>query len=219
MFRFPTRVLNERIAVFVDSFYEEMARLYHAQGWPWAKPRRGEGRWQHADFAIRIVRRSKDEAARTLELKMWRLPGVASVGSNGEVELRAEHRFRIDVPRSYPNNLGAIAVLSMTPLYHPRIGPSGKGKACIYVNGEIDRVLLSIVRSILLDPDYVQPPKLFKGQDRGMNLAAMNWYETSPRGIHRRLLDLWAQAHGAQAFEAQHRDSGGVQIHGVGDRT
>jgi hypothetical protein len=212
MIHFPTKVLNERVGVFVDSFYEEMARLYRAQSWAWEPPRRTEGRWNHPDFAVRVARRFKDRAARTLELKAFHLPGVVSVGASGKVKVRYEHRFRIDIPRSYPSSLGAIAVRAMLPLCHPRIGPSGRGAACVYVNGEIDRVLASIIRHILLDPDYVQPPKLFRGQDRGMNLAAMNWFEGDPWGIHHRLLDLWAEAHGSARFITAHTPRHGVEI-------
>ena len=212
MIHFPTRIFNERIAVFVDSFYEEMARLYHAQGWPWEEPRRTETRWEHPDFAVRVAARAKDGAVRTLEVKAASLPGVEAVSELGRVTLRNDHRFRIDIPRAYPSKLGDIAVRAMTTLFHPRLGPTGRGHACIYVNGEIDRVLWTIVRQTLLDPDYVQPPKLFRGQDRGMNLAAMCWYEGDPRGIHKRLLDLWAQAHGAKEFLAPRKKDGTVKI-------
>ncbi|HUT32102.1 MAG TPA: hypothetical protein VNE39_01365 [Planctomycetota bacterium] len=212
MLHFPTRVFNERIAVFVDSFYEEIARLYRAQAWGWEEPRRADATWQHPDFAVRVAARHKDGAARTLELKARNLPGVADVDDAGRVTLQREHRFRVDIPRSYPSHLGAIEVRAMTTLYHPRLNPSGRGHACIFVNGEIDRVLWSIVRHILLDPDYVQPPKLFRGVDRGMNLMAMAWYEANPRGIHKRLLDLWAQGHGKEEFTAAAKRTGGVRI-------
>jgi len=215
MFRFPTGVFNERVAVFVDAFFEEMERLYRAQCWAWQPPRRREGHWEHPDFAVRIARRFGDDAARTLELKARNLPGVADVSTTGKVELTREHRFRVDIPRSYPNRLGSIVVRCMKRLYHPRIGPSGRGEACLYVNGEIDRVLLSIVRNILLDPDCVQPPKLYKGQDRGMNLAAMGWFEKQPHRIHGRLLDLWAEAHGAESFRRAARRGGSVEVEGV----
>ena len=212
MLHFPTRVFNERIAVFVDSFYEEMARLYRAQGWPWEQPRRTPTTWQHPDFVVRIAGRHKDGAVHTLELRAEHLPGVEDVSEAGKVTLRREHRFRVDIPRAYPSNLGAIEVRAMTTLYHPRLNPTGRGHACIFVNGEIGRVLWSIVRHILLDPDYVQPPKLFRGVDRGMNLAAMAWFEANPHGIHKRLLDLWAQEHGAKGFAAPAKKGGEVHI-------
>ncbi|MFP4057949.1 MAG: hypothetical protein ACLF0G_13865 [Candidatus Brocadiia bacterium] len=214
MFRFPASVFNERVAVFVDSFYEGVEELFRGQGWPWEPPRRSPGKWEHPDFAVRVARRFKDGAFRTLELRARKLPGVAAVDAAGHVTLRHEHRFRIDLPRAYPNDLGSIAARCMTALYHPRIGPSGRGKACVYVNGEVDRVLHSIVRQVLLDPDMVQPPSLFRGQDKGMNLAAMNWYETRPRAIHRRLLDLWAEAHGAERFRLPESRGAGVEIQG-----
>lgn len=212
MLHFPTRIFNERIAVFVDAFYEEMARLYRAQGWEWREPQRSEGMWVQEDFTVRIFARHKDGAVRTLELRARRLPGVEHVGEDGKVTLRREHHFCVDVPRSYPNDLGAIQVRATTKLYHPRLGPEGRGHACIFVNGEIDRVLLSIVRHILLDPAYVQPPSLFPGVDYGMNLMAMTWYQANPRGIHRRLLELWAQEHGAKDFIVAPKKTVGVQI-------
>lgn len=214
MFRFPTSIFNERIAVFVDAFLDEMARLYAEQGWAWDEPTRSAGRWEHADFVIRIAGRSKDKAARTLEVKLRNLPGVEAVDADGKVDLTHEHRFRIDVPRSYPNNLGAIVVRSMKTLYHPRIGRSGKGEACVHVNGEIDRVLLNLVRQVLLDPAFVQPPKLYRGQDRGLNVAAMNWYEKDADRIHRRLLQLWANAHGADDFLQPDATRSAVRIEG-----
>ena len=199
-FHFPPAVFNQRVAVFVDRFYEHMADLFARQGWQWEEPARTPSRWSHPEFVVRVASRFKDKAAHILEFAMSNLPGVASLGADGKPRLRHQHRFRVDIPRSYPADLGSIRVRAMLPLFHPRIGPSGTGAACVYVNGEIDRVLWSIVRQVLLDPDYVQPPKLFRGQDRGMNLAAMSWYETDPVGIHRRLLDLWAEAHGAKRF-------------------
>jgi hypothetical protein len=207
-------VLNERVAVFVDAFFDQMARLYQEQGWPWREPERGDGRWDHDDFTIRVARRFNDKAARTLEVKLRNLPGIEAVNGAGNVEVTRDHRFRIDIPRSYPNNLGAIVVRSMKRLYHPRIGTSGRGEACIHVNGEIDRVLLNLIRQILLDPACVQPPKLYRGQDRGMNVPAMNWYEKQPHRIHRRLLDLWAQAHGADAFIEAEKGKVKVEIEG-----
>ncbi len=45
-----------------------------------------------------------------------------------------------------------------------------------------------------------------------MNLAAMAWFEADPRGIHKRLLDLWAQAHGAETFVVAAKKGGGVHI-------
>jgi hypothetical protein len=73
-------------------------------------------------------------------------------------------------------------------------------------------VLWSVVRHILLDPEYVQPPSLYRGRDRGMNLLAMGLYETDPRGIHKRLLDRWAEAHGAKEFATEKKSKGGVEI-------
>lgn len=212
MLHFPTKVFNERVAVFIDAFYEEMARLYHSQGWPWEAPREVGGTWNHPDFTVRIASRFKDGAAHIIELTACRLPGVERVDTAGHVTLRREHRFRVSVPRSYPSNLGAIEVQAATRLYHPRLARNGTGHACIFVNGEIDRVLWSIVRHILLDPDYVQPPKLFKGVDYGTNLEAMIWYEANPVGIHKRLLELWAQDHGAEEFVAAEKRAGRVEI-------
>lgn len=213
-FHFPPAVLNQRVAVFVDRFYENMATLFARQGWAWAEPQRTPSRWDHCDFRVRVASRFKDKAAHVIEFSMFNLPGVVAPGEDGKGELRHKHRFRVDIPRSYPADLGSIRVRSMLPLFHPRLAPRGTGAACLYVNGELDRVLWSIVRQVLLDPDYVQPPKLFRGQDRGMNLAAMSWYEADPVGVHHWLLDLWAQAHGAEAFELPPRRTARVTIRG-----
>ena len=210
--RFPTAIFNERVATFVDAFFEEMARVYAEQGWAWEEPHRSEGHWDHPDFAVRVAARHKDGATKILELKASSLPGVTHVDEAGRVSVSNEHRWRVDIPRAYPSSLGSIGVRAMTPCYHPRLGNSGRGKACMHVNGEIDRVLLSIVRNILLDPAHVQPPKLFPGRDRGMNTAAMNWFETKPHGIHRRLLQLWARAHGAGQFAAPSERGPGVEV-------
>lgn len=213
-FHFPPAVFNQRVAVFVDRFYEHMADLFARQGWEWSQPVRSPSRWSHPEFAVRVASRFKDKAAHILEFSLARLPGVASLDEEGKPVVRHNHRFRVDIPRSYPADLGAIRVRAMLPLFHPRIGPSGTGAACVYVNGELDRVLWSIVRQVLLDPEYVQPPKLYRGQDRGMNLSAMSWYEKDPVGIHRRLLDLWAETHGAEAFKLPATKSSRVTIEG-----
>ncbi len=212
MLHFPTKIFNERIAVFIDAFYEEMARLYRAQGWAWEEPHHTEATWDNPDFVVRIAARHKDGAARSIELKALRLPGVEDVDEDKKVTLRREHRFAVDVPRAYPGDLGSIQVKAVTKLYHPRLGPTGRGHACIFVNGEIDRVLWSIVRHILLDPSYVQPPSLFPGVDYGTNLMAMTWYEANPRGIHKRLLELWAQDHGAREFHIAPKRPAAVAI-------
>ena len=204
-FHFPTSIFNERVATFVGAFFEEMARLHAEQGWAWAEPVHDEEAWESPDYSVRVTKRRKDGAVRQLALICRRLPCVRSVGANDRMEVRYDHEWQVHLPRSYPNDLGRIAVRAVTPCYQPRVGSTGVGVACMHVNGEIDRVLLDIVWTILLDPARVQPPSLYPGRDRGMNTAAMNWFECAPHGIHAHLLKLWARAHGATAFVTARR--------------
>ena len=141
---------------------------------------------------IQITHKYPDDACKTIRFDMKDLPGVIGV-ENGQMKLSYKHRFHFDLPREYPQNLGKIHIVNETPLYHPRIVSVGT-KACYTVNGEIDRVLIDIIYNILLRPETVRPPSLFKDADWGLDSSRMKWYIASdPQKIHDFLKAEWGK--------------------------
>lgn len=139
---------------------------------------------------VEVVDRYPDHAYRTIRLTMEGIPGV--VDATPEPKLSYHHRFYFMVPREYPQNLGKIKIVNETPLFHPRIAAVGT-KACYTVNGEIDRVLVDLIYNVLLRPETVRPPTMFKDADWGLNSARMRWYiEYGPDRIYRFLKSEWA---------------------------
>lgn len=117
------------------------------------------------------------------------VPGIVEV--EPQLELSYEHSFYFVVPREYPQNLGRIKIVNETSLYHPRIGMAGSN-ACYTVNGEIDRILVDLIYNVLLRPETVRPPSLFKDADWGLNAQKMKWYiQSGPQKIYDHLRKEW----------------------------
>ncbi len=109
------------------------------------------------------------------------------------MELSFSHRFKITLPREYPQNLSQIMIINETPLYHPRITGIGS-KACYSVNGEIDRILVDILYNVLMRPETVRPPNKYKDADRGLDTNRMKWYiKNNPDEIHSLLWQEWGK--------------------------
>ena len=124
-------------------------------------------------------------------MKTIDLPGLVSVSPQDKLEISFQHSFRFSLPREYPQNLGKIQIIPETPLFHPRITSVGT-KACYTVNGEVDRVLIDIIYNILLRPETVRPPSMFKDADWGLDSRKMHWYiQYGPEKIHQHLKQEW----------------------------
>ena len=65
-------------------------------------------------------------------------------------------------------------------------------KACYSVNGEVDRILNDIIFNILLRPETVRPPSLYKDADWGLDSRKMNWYSKyGPQRVYDLLKQKW----------------------------
>lgn len=148
-------------------------------------------RWEHPQFVIEVIARFPDDAYKAIRLTCHDLPGLVSVGTKNNLDISYEHRFHFIIPRDYPQGLGTIQIVPETPLFHPRIRAVGT-KACYAVNGEVDRILIDIIYNILLRPETVRPPSLYKDADFGLDGDKMRWYiKYGPHKIHDHLKDLW----------------------------
>ncbi len=174
---------------------------------------REEGAWRHERFTIRIVDRHPDGAYRTIDFELSGVPGVRGVRGDRIASLTREHRFRFVVPREYPHDLD-LQIRALTALFHPRI--SGEtGKACYQVHGEIDRVLNDLLYNVLLRPDVVRPPNLYRGADWGLEKRKMEWYmDAGPERVHAHLLDAWRREMRGGA-PAEDPDDEGDDLHAV----
>lgn len=119
------------------------------------------------------------------------MPGVVEVIP--KIQVSNDHIFHFIIPREYPQNLGKIKIVNETPLYHPRMGSAGSN-ACYTVNGEVDRVLVDLIYNVLLRPETVRPPSLFKEADWGLNAQKMHWYiQYGPQKIFEFLKTEWGK--------------------------
>lgn len=142
---------------------------------------------------MEIIARFPDQAYRTIQLTCQGLPGLVNVIKPNQLDISYYHKFHFSIPREYPQNLGTIQIVPDTPLFHPRIRAVGT-KACYAVNGEIDRILIDIIYNILLRPETVRPPSLYKDADFGLDGEKMRWYiKYGPHKIYDHLKDLWSK--------------------------
>ena len=123
------------------------------------------------------------------------MPGLLDVKEGDKLEIGYNHIFLIRLPREYPQLLGKVEIYPDTPLYHPRIRAVGT-KACYMVNGEIDRVFNDIIYNILLRPETVRPPSMYKDADWGLDSYKMKWYiKYGPQKIYNLLKNEWQKQH------------------------
>ncbi len=156
------------------------------------KPKKKSNVWEHSQFLVEIISFYSDQAYKTIRLTCKNLPGLVAV-EHGELKINYEHIFEFSLPREYPQNLGTIQIIPKTPLFHPRIREVGT-KACYVVNGEIDRILIDIIFNILLRPNTVQPPSLYKDADWGLDSQKMRWYiQYGPEKMYEYLKSLWSK--------------------------
>jgi len=214
---FSTELFNARVETQIQAFFDAMANLYGRRGWRVEKPRREDSRWRNEDFTVEVTERYNDGAYKRIRFTTRNLPGYtqrpASLTSQNAISY--EHIFSFDLPREYPQDIGAIRPTAETPLYHPRLSSSGTGRACYSVRGELDRILEDLPFFVLLKPDRVAPPSQFQS-DHGLNTAAMAWYEHDMDNIINTLDRLWEDRHRASAHRetraAEERPTGRVRI-------
>lgn len=152
------------------------------------------GVWIHPHFTVGVLDRRPDGAYAGMEFEIRSVPGVTAVKGDSIDGLSFEHRFRFVIPAEYPYDLD-LGIHAVTPLFHPRIS-EGTGKACYQVRGELDRVLVDLVANVLMRPDVVRPPSLYKGADWGLDRRKMEWYiEAGPQRVHETLLVHWRAFH------------------------
>jgi hypothetical protein len=193
---FSTELFNARVETQIRTFFDTMSNLYGRRGWQPDPPKREDTTWSNADFTVAIISRYRDGAYKRVRFIMRNLPGYIREPDSltSTRAIRYEHRFVFDLPREYPQNIGTIRPAAELPLFHPRLSSSGTGHACYSVRGELDRILEDLPFFVLLKPDRVEPPSQFQS-DRGLNAAAMAWYEKDPENIVNTLDRLWEEHH------------------------
>jgi hypothetical protein len=214
---FSTELFNARVETQIQAFFDAMANLYGRRGWRVERPRRDGSRWRTEDFTVEVIDRYHDGAYKRIRFTMHNLPGYAQrpASLTSQKAIRYEHTFSFDLPREYPQDIGAIRPTAETPLYHPRLSSSGTGRACYSVRGELDRILEDLPFFVLLKPDRVAPPSQFQS-DHGLNTAAMAWYEHDMDSIVNTLDRLWEERHRVttrrEAGHVEERPGGRVRI-------
>jgi len=210
---FPATVVNARIAESINVFYDSMEDFFKKQGWRWQPFARQGDKWVQEDYTVEIKGKHSDGAYREILFSIRRTPGLIGQSANKEqMKIGYNHKFTILLPREYPANLSHIKMRSATRLWHPRIGMSGRGDACITVNGEVDRILIDLIYHLLMDPKRIRPPKLYPKEDSGMNAIAMRWFEKDADNIHKAMLVNWDTKHEKTSL----KESGGIRIIGGG---
>lgn len=193
---FSTELFNARVETQIHTFFDTMSNLYGRRGWQPDPPIREDTIWSNTDFTVAIISRYRDRAYKRVRFIMRNLPGYVREPDSltSTRAIRYEHRFVFDLPREYPQNIGTIRPAAELPLFHPRLSASGTGHACYSVRGELDRILEDLPFFVLLKPDRVEPPSQFQS-DRGLNAAAMAWYEKDTENIVNTLDRLWEDRH------------------------
>lgn len=209
---FPATVVNARITESINVFYDSMEDFFQKEGWKWQPFARKGDKWVQEDYSVEITGKYQDGAYREILFTTRRTPGLIGQSANKEqMNIGYIHKFTIFLPREYPANLSHIKMKSVTRLWHPRISMSGRGDACITVNGEVDRILIDLIYQLLLDPKRIRPPKLYPKEDSGMNTIAMRWFEKDAENIHKAMLVNWDTKHDKTSLKD---GGGGIRIVG-----
>lgn len=186
----PPVIFNRRINCLIDEFYSsDLKEIYQKEGWTLQMPEKKD-LWDHPQFPLKVIKKYSDGAYKILRFNLLDFPGLVSV-SGDKLELAFKHSFRFNLPREYPQNLGKIDIISETALFHPRITAAGT-KACYTVNGEVGRILIDIIFNVLLRPETVRPPSIYRDADWGLDSRKMQWYiKYGPEKIYTYLRDEW----------------------------
>lgn len=186
-----------------------MEDLFKKKGWKWVPYKRTGDKWVQEDYTIEMKGKYADGTYRNMIFSVRRTPGLVGESSNRKfLNIGYDHKFSINLPREYPANLAQVKMRTVTRLWHPRIPSSGIGEACIYVNGEVDRIFIDLIYNLLMDPRRIRPPKLFPNEDSGMNSIAMRWFERDAENIHKTMLAKWDERHDKVSL----KESGGIRI-------
>ncbi|MHA1739486.1 MAG: hypothetical protein ACTSXA_12045 [Candidatus Heimdallarchaeota archaeon] len=186
-----------------------MEDLFKQKGWKWIPYKRTGDKWIQEDYSIEVKGKHGDGTYRNLIYTVRRTPGLVGQSTNSQLmNIGYKHKFSISLPREYPANLAKIEMRTVTRLWHPRIPTSGVGKACITVNGEVDRIFIDLIYNLLMDARRIRPPKLYPKEDSGMNVTAMRWFERDADNIHKTMLAKWDEKHDKVSI----KETGGIRI-------
>lgn len=189
----PTKLFNQRIENLIDDFYiSGLKEIYKKEKWLLCMPRKIGDTWRHAQYQVSINSKYQDGAYKDLLFTLNNFPGVIEMDQQN-IHLSLSHKFLITIPREYPRDLGKIVIVTKSDIFHPRFGRK-ESLACYHVNGELDRVLIDILFSILMRPENVRPPSMYTSADNGINAQAMKHYEIhNPVLVYRTLYSQWAK--------------------------
>lgn len=192
--KLPAPVFNRRITCQVREFYTSMEGVFRRQGWPVTPVEERPGfLFVHPHFRVSPKQHFSDGAIQVLRLKLSNVPGVSSVPTGPKPNMNWSHTLDVGMPRSYPMELHRLQIQCQSSLANPRLR---KGGACLNVRGDLDRVLTDLVYHVLLEPSRIKPPKLYPGNDHGIDSRVMAWYQKQrdyPQRIHDWLLRRWAE--------------------------
>lgn len=190
-------MLNKRIDNLIENFYDSMKDFFTQKQWKWSNFVAKKDEWVHPDYGIKIISRYNDSAYRVLEYTLKNTPSLVEFHQGRKYNFLYTHIFEINIPREYPANLGNIEINVKKGIpFHPRVIKNMK--ACIVINGEIDRILEELIFHALLKPEKIRPPSLFPGEDFGMNSNKMRLYEIHYEEIVSVLETKWDEKHEKQ---------------------
>ncbi|MBN1232211.1 MAG: hypothetical protein JXA60_02510 [Candidatus Coatesbacteria bacterium] len=187
----PPLIFNRRIEIGIENFYKEFSGFALSYEISISKHKRIEDSWIQEDITIRSIGKRKDKTYKGFEIVLNRIPGIVNK-RNGKAIIGFNHIFVFKIPRYYPYRLDKVKIYCKTPLLHPRCSSNREMPVCYIVNGEIDRIIGDIIFNVLLKPDLVKPPSLYKDSDWGLNIEIMKWYQDlNPQKVFEYMLTRW----------------------------
>lgn len=187
----PALIFNRRIEIVIENFYKEFTKFASDNQILITNHKRIEDSWIQDDITIKSSGRRKDKTYKGFEVILKRIPGIINK-KNDKPIIGFNHLFIFKIPRYYPHRLDKIKIFCRTPLLHPRCSYNKEIPVCYIVNGEIDRIIMDIIFNVLLKPDLVRPPCIYKDSDWGLNIEIMKWYQDlNPQKVYEYLFSRW----------------------------
>lgn len=217
--QFPSKVFNFRVITCINHFFEDwnvFLKKFNLTSPSEVKKvldnENSTFSWESDDFLIKVtgfhpIDHTRVKAIKRIEILMKTIPSVVSLESNKYFplegrkktkfhlpKLRFGNSYTIDLPRSYPANVGNIRIIYNESHWHPRFDDNSFGNqtstACYHPNGEIDRILMDVVFFLMYEPGQVKPP----GSDNGLNHEATMWFlNAGPNRVHKYIFSEWVR--------------------------
>jgi hypothetical protein len=170
---FPTLIIYKRINTSLEFFYKDLMVFSKNMNWKCDFPKNHceteesdtkKIHWSNNLVEIKMIETYTEESRpKYFEFEYFipsptdyqEIKGKDLNLTYNPPKISLNHKFRVEIPPSYPANLDKIRILSITTIFHPRFSQNKNSIGCIFVNGELDKIAMNLFQHLLWEPSFV----------------------------------------------------------------